>query len=344
MFFNSRTISLILALSVSFLSGTALFFWGQLTLSDFLIAITSIFSSTFFCVFIIVELLIFKEIRKILAIFNKFKNNNGNRILDEKISGSEGMLSQKLYTFANTKEKEIDKLRKLENFRREFLADISHELKTPVFTAQGFIHTLLDGAVDDLKVRDKFLTKAAKSLDDLNNIIQDLVNISQLETGEIKLQMEYFDIYTLAQEVAELYEQKAVQYNVQIQISPKEEKNYLVVGDRNRIGQVLKNLINNAILYGRIDNQGLIEIKVKEKKNSVSLSVSDHGQGISEEHLEKIFNRFYRVDKSRSKELGGTGLGLSIVKHVLEAHNSQIQVASTVGKGTTFSFVLNKNF
>lgn len=343
MFFNSRTLAVLIGFFVALFSSTFLILYGEASSVEILILFVASFLSSFLATFGVLEFFVFKEIRKIYKIFNKFKSEGGIKLQKER-EANVNNISQHLYTFANNKEQEIDKLKKLESFRREFLADISHELKTPIFSAQGFIHTLLDGAVDDINVRDKFLTKAAKSLDDLNNLIQDLVVISQLETGEVKLQLEYFDLYLLISEIIDQMEYKANEFNVVINLDIPEDKDYTVVGDRYRIGQVLTNLITNAIKYGRIDGKGVVEISLKDRKNSILATITDEGPGIPAEHLARIFQRFYRIDKSRSKELGGTGLGLAIVKHVLEAHSSKINVLSKEGKGTSFNFALNKNF
>lgn len=343
MFFNSRILAVLIGFFVALFSSSLLALYGEASSVEVVITFTVSFLASFLATFFVLEFFVFKEIRKIYKVFNKFKSEGGIKYQKER-EANVNNISQHLYTFANNKEQEIDKLKKLESFRREFLADISHELKTPIFSAQGFIHTLLDGAVDDLNVRDKFLTKAAKSLDDLNNLIQDLVVISQLETGEVKLQLEYFDLNLLISEIVDQLEYKANEFNVVINIDIPEEKDYTVVGDRYRIGQVLTNLITNAVKYGRIDGKGIVEISLRDRKNSILATISDEGPGIPPEHLARIFQRFYRIDKSRSKELGGTGLGLAIVKHVLEAHSSKINVLSKEGKGTSFNFALNKNF
>jgi len=219
------------------------------------------------------------------------------------------------------------------------LADISHELKTPIFSAQGFIHTLLDGAINDPNVRDRFLSKAAKSLDQLDSLIQDLIIISQLETGNIKIEPEAFDLKLLVQELFDLLEPKRKLRNTSFKIDTSGNST-TVFADLNRISQVLKNLIDNAVKYGK-DN-GSVTVKIDELEDIIKISVKDDGNGIPEEHLDKIFRRFYRVEKSRSREMGGTGLGLAIVKHIIEAHNSNISVQSTINHGTEFQFELQK--
>ncbi len=219
------------------------------------------------------------------------------------------------------------------------MADISHELKTPIFSAQGFIHTLLDGAINDPNVRDRFLSKAAKSLDQLDSLIQDLIIISQLETGNIKIEPEAFDLKLLVQELFDLLEPKRKLRNTSFKIDTSGNST-TVFADLNRISQVLKNLIDNAVKYGK-DN-GSVTVKIDELEDIIKISVKDDGNGIPEEHLDKIFRRFYRVEKSRSREMGGTGLGLAIVKHIIEAHNSNISVQSTINHGTEFQFELQK--
>ncbi len=251
-------------------------------------------------------------------------------------------ISSELFKYANTKEQEIEKLKRLETFRKEFLADISHELKTPIFSAQGFINTLQDGAIDDEKVRDRFLAKAAKSLDELDSLVHDLLSISQLETGEFVLNSEDFDIEKLTKEIFEQLEVTAKLKNVNLDTLNKSEKQVIVNADRQRIEQVLKNLIVNAINYGY--ENGEVVVSFKPAKDMIEIAVVDNGPGIPLEHQANIFRRFYRIDKSRSKEMGGTGLGLSIVKHIVEAHQSKIVLSSKIGKGTSFSFKLKKGY
>ena len=213
-------------------------------------------------------------------------------------------------------------------------------LKTPIFAAQGFVHTLLDGAVKDKSVRTKFLKKAARSLDGLDVLVQDLVTLSQMEIGEIRMHFEYFDIYQLVEDVVEQFESKFQRKEISFSIQPEEKQQILVYADPQRIFQVLLNLTSNAINY--TDDGGDVEIKLDLKKNEVNVSVIDSGIGIPKEDMERVFQRFYRVDKSRSRKQGGTGLGLAIVKHIIELHQSKIVVNSKVGKGSTFSFKLPK--
>jgi two-component system phosphate regulon sensor histidine kinase PhoR len=246
-------------------------------------------------------------------------------------------INEDIYSFADLKQKEIDELKKLEAFRKEFIADVSHELKTPIFAAQGFVHTLLDGAVNDKAVRNKFLKKAAKSLDGLDVLVQDLLTLSHIETGQIKMHFKTIDLYKLTEEVFEQFEDKADRRDVRLRIESPDQK-VLVYADWQRISQVMTNLISNAIKHSFDGSKVLISFAVHKK--SVTVSVADFGEGIATAHVSRIFERFYRIDKSRSREKGGTGLGLAIVKHILEGHNTRAEVESTLGKGSVFSFKL----
>lgn len=296
------------------------------------------FATSFLLIFVSLEFLIFRELNKIQKVIeNLNKKELKNSIKKIKYNSSFNPLKKitsEIFFFANRKQEEVEELKKLENYRREFLADISHELKTPLFAAQGFVHTLLDGAMDDEEVREKFLKKAAKSLDGLNMLVQDLLLLSQIETGEMKMQISSFDIQKLAFEVIEQLEHKAEKKDVKLKL--KSPVNLATKGDRMRIYQVIVNLVDNAIKYGG----SVVEIELEKEKEYVLVSVHDNGAGIQPEHLKRIFDRFYRIEKSRNKDKGGTGLGLSIVKNVLDAHDSKIQVFSKIGKGTTFTFKL----
>ncbi len=243
--------------------------------------------------------------------------------------------------YAHT-QREIRKLKDLEAYRREFLGEVSHELKTPIFAIQGFIHTLIDGAMDDERVRKKFLKKAMKNSDRLSSLVEDLLIITQAESGEMDIKIRKFLIFDLVVDVLDSLEYKFTKKkrNINYKIEDNGHRKTYVFADRERIQQVLINLIDNAIKYG--NPEGEVVVKIHSKMDKVYLSVTDDGPGIEEEHLDKIFRRFYRVDKSRSRERGGTGLGLAICKHLISAHGEQINVQSTVGSGTTFTFSLKK--
>ncbi len=234
---------------------------------------------------------------------------------------------------------DIAKLEKLERVRSEFLANVSHELRTPIFSIQGFIETLIDGAMDDPRVNKEFLQKAYEHSERLNTLLNDLIEISRIESGEMRMSFRYFNISEFLKNVAEEMRPKAEKKSLQILVGAVVPE-MLVLGDRERLRQVLSNLIDNSIKYTQ--EGGRIEVGFSEIQNFVRVYVRDNGSGIGKEHLGRIFERFYRVDKDRSRSVGGTGLGLAIVKHIIEAHNSKIEVKSELGKGSEFSFLLKK--
>ena len=238
------------------------------------------------------------------------------------------------------RKKEIESLKQLEIYRREFVANVSHELKTPLFNIQGYILTLLDGAVDDKEVNKSFLDKAAKNVDRLVSLVGDLETISQLETGDANLDMETFDIHILVNDVFESLDIRAKKKQISLRWKKDSDRVQMVIADKDKIRQVLVNLIENSIKYGR--EHGSTELSFYDMDENVFIEVSDDGIGIEERHLNRLFERFYRVDKSRSRDAGGTGLGLSIVKHIIENHKQTITVRSREGVGTTFGFTLKK--
>lgn len=242
--------------------------------------------------------------------------------------------------WAGAKKQEIDVLRKQEQFRREFLSNVSHEFKTPLFAIQGYIETLQDCLVDDPDMAVKFLQKAEKNVERLSYLINDLDSISKLESGEIPIDYQKFDFVILAKEVMEGLEDKAKKRDVKLSFKEKYMHPAFVKADREKIRQVMINLISNSIKYGKQD--GSTAIKIFELHDQYLIEVTDDGIGIDEKHLPRLFERFYRIDSHRSREVGGTGLGLAIVKHILEAHEQIISVRSTLQIGTTFAFTLQK--
>lgn len=236
---------------------------------------------------------------------------------------------------------EIELLKDKENYRKEFIGNLAHELKTPLFTVQGYIYTLLEGEVKDNKMRKKYLKKAANGVDRLGFIVNDLDLITQFETGGTSLNVESFDLVGLILDMIELLEIQAEKSNVKLMCALDRETPIKVLGDMERISQVLTNLVINSFKYGV--NDGTTEIEVGElNAEKVLVRVIDNGRGISEEHLPRLFERFYRVDKTRNRNEGGSGLGLAIVKHIIEAHNEQIYVESTLNVGSEFSFTLSR--
>ena len=236
---------------------------------------------------------------------------------------------------------EINSLKDQENYRREFLGNISHELKTPLFTIQGYILTLVEGAMKDKKVREKYLKRAAKGVDRLISIVKDLDLITQFESGIKTVYKTDFNIYELVENVFELIEFESEKNNIKLQYENDNSTPIYVYADQERILQVLTNLVVNSIKYG--SNNGYTKVVIEDlNKEKVIIKVIDDGEGIEKKHLPRLFERFYRIDKNRSRKKGGSGLGLSIVKHIIEAHNEQIFVKSEIGEGTEFSFTLSK--
>lgn len=236
---------------------------------------------------------------------------------------------------------EINILKDQENYRREFLGNVSHELKTPLFTIQGYILTLIEGAMKDKKVRGKYLKRSAKGVDRLISIVKDLDLITQFESGIKTVDKSNFNIYELIHNVYDLMEFESEKNNTKLLIKDEHNSPVIVNADKERILQVLTNLIVNSIKYGK--ENGYTQVAVEEyNKDSIIVRVADNGEGIEDEHLPRLFERFYRIDKNRSRKKGGSGLGLSIVKHIIEAHQEQIFVESKVGQGTEFSFTLKK--
>ena len=242
--------------------------------------------------------------------------------------------------WADQYERDEEELERLASYRRRFIGDVSHELKTPIFNIQGFVHTLLDGAIHDDKVNIQYLNRAAKNVDRLQSIVEDLETINKLEAGQVVLDLRDFDLHELADEVFEDLEMRARERNIRLTYKDGANQRFQVRADKETIRQVLVNLVHNSIKYGR--EGGVTKVSFYDMENFVLVEVSDNGIGIPEEHLKYVFDRFYRIDKSRSRDAGGTGLGLAIVKHIIEAHKQTINVRSTVGQGSTFGFTLEK--
>lgn len=339
MVYSSRVLALLLAVCIAVITTLFLSLFDKLDPGPLVAAFLTVFSVSYILLFVALEFLVFREISKIYKLFAKLKSRELGDIVLEKPGALNPLrrISEEIYSFAELKQKEIDELKKLEAFRREFIADVSHELKTPIFAAQGFVHTLLDGAVNDKNVRVKFLKKAAKSLDGLDVLVQDLLTLSHIETGQIKMKFDMFDIRALTEEVFEQFESRSDKKEVALRIQ-SDNPRVMVFADRQRIAQVMTNLISNAINHSFEGGEVIVSFSTGRK--SVHIAVRDFGEGIPSQHLPRIFERFYRVDKSRSREKGGTGLGLAIVKHILDGHNTKAEVESAPGKGSVFSFKL----
>jgi len=254
-----------------------------------------------------------------------------------------GTVNQDVISWAENKQEEIQLLRDQEEYRRDFLGNVSHELKTPIFNIQGYVHTLLDGGLEDEEINRKFLIRADKSVERMISVVEDLDVISRLESGRLELNLQRINIVDLVKEVMEMEEMKAGKRNITIRFNEKYDKPIYVMADDDQIRQVYINLLDNAIKYGSQD--GTIKLRFYDMDQNILCEVADDGPGIAPRHLPRLFERFYRVDKARDRHAGGTGLGLSIVKHIMDAHKQTINVRSLVGdnSGTTFSFTLKKS-
>ena len=286
--------------------------------------------------------LVFKEVNELYDQIKQIKKKNFPLISRKQLVQKENpieLLKKELTAYVSTTEDEVKELKKAAVYRQEFLADVSHELKTPIFAAQGFVHTLLDNPDESPEIRQKFLEKAAKSLDGLDALVKDLLTVSQIETGAIKIEKKRINLRPMIEDIFEQLEGKAKKRGVKLLLSCNDEA-IDVKADAQKIEQVLVNLVDNGIKYG--NQEGKVTVLIEDRKKAYLITVKDNGPGISEKHLPRLFERFYRVDKSRTKLSGGTGLGLSIVKHIVQAHGSKITVQSKVDKGTSFSFKLER--
>ena len=247
-------------------------------------------------------------------------------------------LANKIYP-QSKKEDELKSLKTLEKYRREFFGNVSHELKTPIFNIQGYVETLIGGALYDKSVNKKYLKRTSKSIDRLIYIIQDLETISQLESEELKLELTTWNLSHLINEIVDQFEIKLKEKKIQL-THDKTSTNFRVFADKGKMSQVLYNLISNSIKYGK--KGGITIIRCHQAKSICKITIKDNGIGVSEKNITRLFERFYRVDKSRSREQGGTGLGLAIVKHIIDAHDQAIDVKSIIGKGTEFVFSIER--
>ena len=333
-FFTSILITIILSLinGIYFLVTDSFYVWFYIS------EVISVFLISFFITQYRVENFIYKRMKKI---YDDVSLLDGSTLGRQKITTNMETLTKEVELFARNKKLEIEALKIRENYRREFIGNVSHELKTPLFTVQGYIETLLDGALNDEKIREKYLKRAKKGVERLTYIIKDLDMITKLEVGELHLEKETFDIIDLIENVFESLEMKASKNLISLTFNEKYQNPIWVKADKDRIQQVLSNLIVNSIKYGI--NKGTTELSIENLiMNKVLIRVADNGEGINNDEIPRLFERFYRVDKSGSREQGGSGLGLSIVKHILDAQNEKIYVESQIGIGSEFSFTLEK--
>ena len=309
-------------------------------------------------VFSIVFIILFCTLSFFLVLFilNRYINHKikpiYKTIREVPVSGKKNKLIETISTtniadvqkeveeWAKNQTQEITRLKDLERYRKEFVGNVSHELKTPIFNIQGYVLTLLEGGIDDPKINKLYLQRTEKSIDRMISIVADLESITKLESGELKINMVDFDMVKLTEEVFELAQMLANERSILLQFATRIDKPVMVRADKKRIMEVMNNLVGNGIKYGK--KRGFVKVGFYDLHETIMIEVSDNGIGMDKNDLYRIFERFYRVDKSRSREQGGTGLGLSIVKHIIEAHDQTINVKSVIDKGTTFTFTLEK--
>ena len=279
-------------------------------------------------------------LNKIKGIYNDL-SPSGVSMSQQIVQSDMEALRESVQKFADDKKLEIETLREKEDYRKEFIGNISHELKTPLFTIQGYVLTLLEGAIGDKNVREKYLKRTAKGVERLIYVVKDLDLITQFESGIKTIDRGYFDIKQLVENVFDLLEMQAIKNKISIGFAREYPQSFVVFADEERIQQVLTNLIVNSLKYG-VKN-GKTEVSLEElSEEKILIKISDNGEGVAEEHLPRLFERFYRVDKSGNRKAGGSGLGLAIVKHIIEAHQEKLLVESTPGVGSEFSFTLQR--
>ncbi len=291
---------------------------------------------SYFVIYRAIEEFINQRIKILYKTISKMKGSGDPQInMDEDVIGK---VNQDVMDWASEQIEEITILRETDSFRKDFIGNLAHELKTPLFNIQGFIMTLIEGGADDPEIRDKFLRKAEKNIDRMTGLLEDLDSIYKIESGVMSIDPHTTNIVELCKDIVDSLHKKAEKSNITLSVSDQEE--FTVICDVNKIEQVVSNLLVNSINYG--NDGGHTRVKFFDMGEKVLIEVSDDGIGIKKKDLMRIYERFYRVDKSRSRNAGGSGLGLAIVKHIIEAHGENIHVRSTFGKGTTFSFTLQK--
>jgi len=324
------------------------FFLGVFLLYHFFITPLQLFFVVLFalCLFVFsflliqyrVETFIYKRVKKIYDDVSLLENTT---FISQPITTDMATLTREVKKFARDKKLEIETLKIREEYRREFLGNVSHELKTPLFTVQGYLLTLLDGAMDDKSIRKKYLQRAEKGVERLIYIVKDLDMITKLETGDINLDVSKFNIIEVIQSVFDLLEMRASKKHITLTFDNKYAKPIWIIGDQEKVQQVVTNLVVNSIKYGK--EGGTTEVGIEDLvNNKVIIRITDNGEGIEKQHIPRLFERFYRVDKSGARSEGGSGLGLAIVKHIIEGHNEKIYVESQFGVGSEFSFTMEK--
>ena len=341
---SPQQITLLITIVVTILTGliyVALAALGQtkMELKFLLIMMVLICGATYLSTYYLLKALIVTRIKTLYRTLSsqKISKNDFQVEMDSDVLGN---AQSEVNNWVVDKSKEIETLKSQEAFRREFIGNLAHELRTPTFSIQGYILTLLEGGMEDENINRKFLERAAKGVDRMASIIEDLGEITNLEAENIKLNIKRVDILEYGREVLDSFEIKAKKRNISLSVENRMGGPIHVECDQHKIGQVMTNLINNALVYG--NEGGYVKLRFFDYDDRVLVEVADDGPGIKKEYLNRLFERFYRVEKSRSRNNGGSGLGLSIAKHIVEAHGQLINVRSTEGKGSTFSFTLQK--
>jgi two-component system phosphate regulon sensor histidine kinase PhoR len=341
--FSSRQVVIFLALFLTTIVGLG---WYYLNLTDFsflfmILGLVLFFLIAFYIIQFAINKFILEKIRPIYKIIDFVPQKEKEVKLKLKPGFVElSDVEQDVENWAHNQLQEIERLKELERYRKDFVGNVSHELKTPIFNIQGYILTLLEGGLEDPNINKLYLTRTEKSIDRMISIVEDLESINKLETGELKPQFSVFDVVKIVEDVFEMEQRLSKERKISLMFADKPDKPLMVKADRKRIIEVLTNLVVNAIKYGK--RNGFVKIGFYDFDDKIMIEVSDNGIGIDKKDLPRIFERFFRVDKSRSREQGGTGLGLSIVKHIIEAHTQTINVQSVINEGTTFTFTLEK--
>lgn len=319
--------------------GLLLWFFHEFSLIIVGLFATSLYTFSFFVIQYRVERFIYRRVKKIYDDVSLLESTS---FRNQPITTDMETLTKQVQKFATDKKLEIETLKVREEYRREFLGNVSHELKTPLFTVQGYLSTLIDGAIDDKKVRKKYIERAEKGVERLIYIVEDLDMISKLEMGDVNLELSRFNIVELVQSVFDLLEMTADKKNIILMFDRKYNRSVNVFADQEKIQQVVSNLVMNSIKYGK--ENGTTEVTIEDLvDDKIIVRVRDNGEGIEKHNIPRLFERFFRVDKSGARSEGGSGLGLSIVKHIIEAHGEKIYIDSEFGKGSEFSFTLEKD-
>jgi two-component system, OmpR family, phosphate regulon sensor histidine kinase PhoR len=342
-FSETRSASLYIAsFTAAFFALLLLFLWLVYSIAPLWLIISLsgvLFAFSYYLSKYAIERFIYQKIKLIYKTIHDFRSSKASKV--DRPESLESV-NESVLEWGAHQRTEIEELKKMAAYRREFLGNVSHELKTPIFNIQGYVLTLLDGGLEDETINKEYLLRTERSINRLIAIVEDLEEISKLESGELKLIMQRFDIAELSRDVVEFLEMKARKNNATITVENQFDKPVIIKADKKRIRQVLINLIENAIKYGDKDHNKIL-IRFFDMDKNFLIEIKDNGPGISEENMPRVFERFYRTDKGRSRDQGGTGLGLAIVKHIIEAHNQTITVRSKLGQGTTFAFTLAKS-